>query len=196
MDTTDAIVVGAGVVGLAVARALSARGLETLVIERHPRAGSETSSRNSGVIHSGIYYPPGSLKARLCVRGRDLLYGYCQERGIAHQRCGKLIVAGEAQVDALRALHARGIQNGVSDLQLLTAAEANRLEPQVRCAAALLSPSTGIVDVHEYLVALIADVEASGGMIAYRSTVERIEVAGEDLLVRVSSDVDTTELLC
>ena len=127
MDSVDVAVIGAGVIGLAVARSLARQGLETLVLERHPRPGQETTSRNPGVIHSGIYYPTGSLKARMCVRGRDLLYRLCEERGIAHKRCGKVIVASQFQIPALRALHERAVANGVTDLAMLTAEEVNRL---------------------------------------------------------------------
>jgi L-2-hydroxyglutarate oxidase LhgO len=132
MDTIEAIVIGAGVVGLAVARALARQGVETIVLERHDRPGQETTSRNSGVIHSGIYYPTGSMKALMCVRGRNQLYAFCAERGIAHNRCGKIIVAGEAEVPALRALQAKAIANGVSDLVMLDRQQVRELEPQVR----------------------------------------------------------------
>jgi L-2-hydroxyglutarate oxidase LhgO len=131
------------------------QGMETLVFERHARPGAETTSRNSGVIHSGIYYPAGSLKATLCVQGRELLYSFCEARGIAHQRCGKIVVAGESQVGALDALYKRGIGNGVVDLELLDRSQVAQLEPAVACAAGLLSPSTGIIDVHELLLALL-----------------------------------------
>jgi L-2-hydroxyglutarate oxidase LhgO len=196
MDSTDVVVVGAGVVGLAVARALAQRGLETLVLERHERPGQETTSRNSGVIHSGIYYPTGSLKARLCVRGRQRLYEYCEARGIAHQRCGKLIVAPEAQVPALRTLQQRAIANGVNDLTLLDSAQVRELEPEVRCAAGLLSPSTGIVDAHELLLALIADLEASGGALVLRTRVEAARATGGGFAVTYSSEDATSEIEC
>ncbi|HEX4972795.1 MAG TPA: NAD(P)/FAD-dependent oxidoreductase [Steroidobacteraceae bacterium] len=196
MDATDVVVVGAGVVGLAVARALAQRGLETLVLERHERPGQETTSRNSGVIHSGIYYPTGSLKARLCVRGRQRLYEFCEQRGIPHQRCGKLIVAPEAQVAALRSLHERAIANGVDDLTLLDAAQVRELEPEVRCAAGLLSPSTGIVDAHELLLALIADLEASGGALVLRTRVESARATGAGFVVTYSSEDSTSEIEC
>lgn len=189
-DSTGAVVIGAGVVGLAVARELARSGLETLVLDRHRAPGQETSSRNSGVIHSGIYYPRDSLKASLCVRGRDLLYAYCEERGISHRRCGKLIVAQEPQVGALAALRQRGLENGVSDLEWLSAAEVAELEPAVRCAAALHSPSTGIIDVHEYLLALQADLEADGGVIAFDTQfLSAMPVAGGfHLVVRTGNE--------
>lgn len=196
METVDVVVVGAGVVGLAVARALALHGLQTLVCERGARPGEETSSRNSGVIHSGIYYPYGSLKARLCVRGRELLYDYCRERDIAHRRCGKLIVASAAQTAALHGLHARALQNGVTDVSLLTAAEATALEPEVRCAAAMWCPSTGIIDVHEYLLALIADIERADGSLVLRATVLEAEAVEQGFLVRIESGEAISELRC
>jgi L-2-hydroxyglutarate oxidase LhgO len=186
MDTIEAIVIGAGVVGLAVARALARQGVETIVLERHDRPGQETTSRNSGVIHSGIYYPTGSMKALMCVRGRNQLYAFCADRGIAHNRCGKIIVAGEAEIPALRALQAKAIANGVSDLVMLDGQQVRELEPQVRCAAGLLSPSTGIVDVHELLLALIADLEASGAALVLQSRVEEAEVTHDGFVLTVA----------
>lgn len=196
MDSIEAVVVGAGIVGLAIARALAQRGLETLVLERNARPGEETTSRNSGVIHSGIYYPTGSLKARLCVRGRDLLYEFCERRDIAHQRCGKIIVAAESQRAALQALHQRGLANGVTDLQLLDAAAARQLEPQVVCDTALLSPSTGIVDVHELLFAYSADLEGQGGAVVLQTCVESIEVRKPGFVVVARSGDSISELHC
>ncbi|WP_428419788.1 NAD(P)/FAD-dependent oxidoreductase [Methylibium sp.] len=176
MEQVDAVVVGAGVVGLAIGRALAQRGLETLVLEAETAIGTGTSSRNSEVIHAGLYYPTGSLKARLCVAGNAALYAYCAERGIAHRRCGKLIVAtSEAQRPALQALQRRGVENGVGDLQPLSRAEALSLEPALACTEALLSPSTGIVDSHGLMLALQGDLEAAGGVVALASRVERIE---------------------
>jgi L-2-hydroxyglutarate oxidase LhgO len=196
MDSTDVVVIGAGVVGLAVARACAQQGWETLVLERHERPGQETTSRNSGVIHSGIYYPTGSLKARLCVRGRQRLYELCAARDIPHQRCGKLIVAPEAQVPALRMLHQRAIANGVDDLTLLDGAQVRELEPEVSCAAGLLSPSTGIVDAHELLLALIADLEASGGALVLRTRFESARATGAGFVVTYGSDASTDEIEC
>jgi L-2-hydroxyglutarate oxidase LhgO len=197
MDTIEAIVIGAGVVGLAVARALARQGIETIVLERHDRPGQETTSRNSGVIHSGIYYPTGSMKALMCVRGRNQLYAFCADRGIAHNRCGKIIVAGEAEVPALRALQAKAIANGVSDLVMLDRQQVRELEPQVRCAAGLLSPSTGIVDVHELLLALIADLEASGGALVLQSRVEEAEVTQDGFVLTVTDgDGSTSTVAC
>jgi len=171
-DHVGTVVVGAGVVGLAAARALALRGHDVIVIERHSRVGEETSSRNSGVIHSGIYYPSGSLKARLCVRGRAMLYQYCMTRDIPHRRCGKLIVAQERQVSRLRALMEAGLRNGVSDLQWLDADEAREFEPEVRCSSAIWSPSTGILDVHGYMDALQADIDSFGGVVVFDTELE------------------------
>jgi len=172
MEHADCIVIGAGVVGLAVARRLGLAGIETLVVEREAVHGSGASSRNSEVIHAGLYYPPGSLKARLCVSGREQLYRYCATRGIAHRRCGKLVVAtSDAERPTLQRYFDTACRNGVNDLAWLTAAEVAALEPAVRCVAALWSPSTGIVSSHELMQALLADVEASGGTLACRGTV-------------------------
>lgn len=155
----DTVVIGAGVVGLAVAHALAQAGEAVWVLEAAERAGEGISSRNSGVIHAGLYYDTGSLKARLCVRGRDLLYELCARRGVPHRRCGKLVVAAEAaEVSALRALSERAASNGVR-IRWLEAAEAQRLEPALRCAAALDSPDSGIVDVPELVMTLIGGIE-------------------------------------
>jgi L-2-hydroxyglutarate oxidase LhgO len=180
MERVDCVVVGAGVVGLAVARALAMAGREAVLLEAEPAIGSATSSRNSEVIHAGLYYPAGSLKARLCLRGRDLLYGYCAEFGITHRRCGKLVVATDAtQQPALRALGERAQACGVHDLQWLDGAEAQTLEPALRCSAALLSPSTGIVDSHGLMLSLQGQAEAHGAMLALRSPLQRwMRVAG------------------
>src|SRR2546427_12601381 len=146
-EQVDAVVIGAGVAGLAIARALALGGREVIVLERESTIGTGTSSRNSEVIHAGIYYPPGSLKAKLCVAGRRALYPFLAERGIAHRRCGKLIVATDpGQISGLERLHAQAQANGVGDLRMLAAREARALEPQLACVAAPASPSTGIVD--------------------------------------------------
>jgi L-2-hydroxyglutarate oxidase LhgO len=167
MEQVDCVVVGAGVVGLAVARALALDGREVLVLEAVNAFGTGTSSRNSEVIHAGIYYAPGSLKARLCVQGRALLYDYCGERNISYRRCGKLLVATElAQVAQLQGIADQALRNGVTDLVLLSADEARKLEPALRCHAALLSPSTGIIDSHGLMLALLGDLENAGGVLA------------------------------
>ncbi|MBA3596176.1 MAG: NAD(P)/FAD-dependent oxidoreductase [Methylibium sp.] len=184
MEQVDVIVVGAGVVGLAVARTLARGGLETLVLERERAIGTGISSRNSEVIHAGLYYPSGSLKARLCVAGRHALYDYCAERGVGHRRCGKLIVAtAQAQCAPLLALERQGRANGVQDLQPLNRAQAMALEPQLECVAALLSPSTGIVDSHALMLSLQGDLERAGGVVALGTTVSSI-VAGAPHVVQ------------
>ena len=171
MNDVDCIVIGAGVVGLAVARALARAGREVVILERERQFGMHTSSRNSEVIHAGIHYVPGSLKARMCVAGRDLLYRYCAERGIEHRRCGKLTVATSAeQIAALEKIDMNARANGVN-LQWFDAAQALRAEPQLRCVAALWSPWTGIIDSHGYMQSLLADAEASGAAIAYGTQV-------------------------
>jgi L-2-hydroxyglutarate oxidase LhgO len=159
-------------VGLAVARALAQAGREVWLLEECNAIGTKTSSRNSEVIHAGIYYPQGSLKARLCVQGKQLLYSYCAERNIAHQRCGKLIVAtSDEQMGELARMQERARANGVDDLTLLNATDAQALEPALQCVAALHSPSTGIVDSHALMLSLLADVESAGGLLALNSPV-------------------------
>lgn len=176
VERVDAVVIGAGVVGLAVGRALAARGLETLVLERERAIGTGTSSRNSEVLHAGLHGAAGWLKRRLCVAGRPRLEAYCDARGVAWRRCGKLLVArGAAQRAALAELHAQGEAQGVPGLRRLTAEEARTLEPALACEAALLSPATGIVDSHGLMLALQAELEAAGGTVATGSPVERIE---------------------
>lgn len=171
MDQVECVVIGAGVVGLAVARALALAGREVMVLEAASTIGTGTSSRNSEVIHAGIYYPPGSLKARLCVQGKDQLYDYCTERGIGHRRCGKLLVATDpVQRPQLQGVVERAVRNGVHDLVMLSGAQARALEPQLCCEAALYSPSTGIVDSHALMLALQGDIENAGGMVVLNST--------------------------
>ena len=175
MQTLDSIVIGAGVVGLAAARALALEGREVVILEAADAFGTATSARNSEVIHAGLYYAPGSWKARLCVEGRQRLYAYAAERGVAHQRCGKLIVStGTGRDDALAQIQARGRACGVDDLQWLSAAQAQALEPALHCTAALLSPSTGIVDSHALMLALLGEAQDQGAMLALQSPVERI----------------------
>lgn len=162
--------IGAGVVGLAVARAFALAGREVVVLEKESTIGTGTSSRNSEVVHAGIYYPPGSLKARLCVAGRLALYPYLAERGIPHRRCGKLIVATDAgQIAGLEKLEAQAKANGVADLHMLEARAARALEPELSCVAALESPSTGIIDSHAFMLALRGEAEDHGAAIAFRS---------------------------
>lgn len=178
MEHVDCVVVGAGVIGLAVARALAQSGREVLLLEAESAIGTQTSARNSEVIHAGIYYAPGSLKARLCVQGKALLYTYCAERGVAHQACGKLIVAtSEAQVTGLQDIQARAQANGVHDLVQLNRAQALALEPALECVAALHSPSTGIIDSHALMLSLLGDLEAAGGVLALNSPLAQAECA-------------------
>ncbi len=169
MDRVDAVVIGAGVVGLAVARALAQAGREVIVLEALTLIGSGVSSRNSEVIHAGIYYPQGSLKARLCVRGRDLLYAFCATHGVEQRRCGKLVVATTpADTPKLDAIRQHAAANGVA-LQTLTRTQALALEPELDCAAALLSPESGIVDSHGLMTALLGDAEGAGAALALQS---------------------------
>ena len=188
MDELDCAVIGGGVVGLAVARALALAGREVVVLEAEGAIGTGTSSRNSEVIHAGIYYPQGSLKARLCVEGKQALYDYAAERGLPHQRCGKLIVAtSPEQVGQLEVIRAKAAANGVDDLVLLTAQQAIAMEPQLHCVAALHSPSTGIVDSHALMLSLLGDLENAGGMLALKSPIARAE-CGADAIVLVAED--------
>jgi L-2-hydroxyglutarate oxidase LhgO len=171
----ETIVIGAGVVGLAIARELALRGQDVMVLEQHDIIGSETSSRNSEVIHAGIYYPPGSLRAKLCVEGKKRLYAFCAENGVEHKAITKLLVAtNEAQVPKLRAIRETAIKNGVHDLVPLTGEEARKLEPEVFCVEAMLSPSTGIVDSHGFMVALQGHAEANGAQVVLNTPVIRI----------------------
>lgn len=177
-EMVDCVVVGAGVVGLAVARALALQGREVLVLEAADAIGTGISSRNSEVIHAGLYYPTGSLKARLCVRGKEMLYAYCTERGVPHRRCGKLLVAtSAAQLASVESIQARARANGVLDLQWLSRDEAQALEPALACVGALHSPSTGIVDSHAFMLALQGDLEHAGGLVALNSPLARAQCA-------------------
>lgn len=175
MDEVGAIIVGAGVVGLAIARALARAGHEVMILEREQQFGTITSARNSGVIHAGLYYPDGSLKAELCVEGRQRLYDFCERRGVAHRRCGKLIIAAsEEELPALDVIMARGAVAGVKDLVRLDAAEARALEPALACAGAIHSPSSGIVDQHGLMLALLGEAEAHGAMLVCDAPVATI----------------------
>lgn len=185
-SAVDCVVAGAGVVGLAIARALALKGRDVLVLEATGLVGSETSARNSEVIHAGIYYAPGTLKARLCVSGRAALYAYCAERGLPHRRCGKLIVAtSPAETDRLAAIDAHARACGVTDLASLTGAQARALEPALKAEAALLSPSTGIVDSHALMLAYRGDLEDAGGMIAFNAPILRGEVTAQGIVLDV-----------
>lgn len=180
MDRVECLVIGAGVVGLAVARALAMAGREVVVLEREKLIGSGVSSRNSEVIHAGLYYPAGSLKARLCVRGRELLYAYCGERGLPHRRCGKLLVAtSDDELPRLGAIAERAHANGVHDLQRLSAAEALAMEPALHTLGALWSPSSGIVDSHALMTSLLGDAENAGALLALDSPFASARREGE-----------------
>jgi L-2-hydroxyglutarate oxidase LhgO len=192
MDQVDCVVIGAGVVGLAVARALALRGREVIVLEAADAIGTGTSSRNSEVIHAGIYYTPGSLKAQLCVQGKNLLYRYCAERGVDYKRCGKLLVAtSEPQLAHLAGIIDKARLNGVDDLVLLTRDQARHLEPQLECVAAIHSPGTGIVDSHALMLALQGDLEHAGGIVVLNTAVEHARQAYPAINMVVS---DGTEL--
>jgi len=194
-DRVDAVVIGAGVVGLAVGRALAQSGREVIVLERNARIGEGISARNSEVIHAGLYYPEDSLKARLCVRGRGLLYAYCRDKGVAHARCGKLIVAiSDAQLERLEALRCQALANGVDDIEPLTPAQVRAREPLIDCAAGLSSPSTGIVDSHGLMLALQGDIEAAGGTVAVMSEFLRGSIGDRAIGLTVSSGGKTSEL--
>jgi L-2-hydroxyglutarate oxidase LhgO len=186
VDEVEAVVVGAGVLGLAVARALALAGREVIVLERAYTIGFETSSRNSEVIHGGLYYEAGSLKATSCVAGRHRLYAYCRDHRVAHAATGKLIVAtSEAEIAGLDKIAGAARANGVDNLEWLTASQAQRLEPQLRCVAALLSPSTGIIDSHGLMLAYQGDAEEAGTVIAFRAPVisGRVRDGGFELAV-------------
>lgn len=186
MERVDVVVIGAGVVGLAIARALALRGREVLILEAAERFGSGVSSRNSEVIHAGIYYPRGSLKARLCVAGRDRLYDFCSEHGVAHRRCGKLIVASsESQLAELGRIRGAALANGV-ELVPLGRAEALALEPELRCAAALHSPLTGIIDAHAYMLALLGQAESRGALLVCDSAVTALGLEPDGFLIAVN----------
>jgi len=188
METVECVVVGGGLIGLAIARQLAMSGRETVVLERHGAIGEETSSRNSEVIHAGIHYVAGSLKAITCVQGRRSLYEYCASRGVPFRRCGKLIVAtNERQVANLDHIRDAGRRNGVDDLVELDETQIRNLEPDLRCVAALLSPSTGILDTHSFMLALLADAERHGAMLVLHAALVAAEAAdgGWDL---ISSD--------
>lgn len=189
MEKLDAIVIGAGVVGLAVARALALAGREVVILESEDAIGTHTSSRNSEVIHAGIYYPKGSLKARSCVAGKELLYAYCVSHGVPHRRCGKLIVAtDEKQRDELNNIQAKAHANDVTDVVWLSRTQALALEPELHCVAALYSPSTGIVDSHALMLAYLGDAEAGGAMLALKSPFVGAEAVANGFVLHVGDE--------
>ena len=196
MEEVDCVVVGAGVVGLAAARALAMAGREVIILEAAEGIGTETSSRNSEVIHAGIYYPANSLMARFCVAGRRRLYAYCAEKGVPHINCGKLIVATSAQEDGMLAgIKQRAETNGVEGMRVLTAAEAIALEPNLVCTSALLSPATGIIDSHTYMVALQGDAENAGAVAVFFSPMLGGRVTGRGIEIDVGG-ADPMTLRC
>jgi L-2-hydroxyglutarate oxidase LhgO len=170
MERVDCVVVGAGVIGLAIAREMALQGRETILLEREKAFGTVSSARNSEVIHAGIYYPKGSLKARLCVEGNRLLYEYCRSHQVTTAQYGKLIVAtDQTQIDDLRAILYKAQNNGVPDIKLISGDQAKAMEPNLQCVAALLSATTGVVDSHAYMLSLLGGFEDAGGMVAYQS---------------------------
>jgi L-2-hydroxyglutarate oxidase LhgO len=194
-ENVDCVVIGAGVVGLAVGRALAQSGREVIVLDGNAGIGEETSSRNSEVIHGGLYYPSGSLKARLCVSGKQMLYEYCEARQVPYKRCGKLIVATDAsQLDRLKSLAAQASRNGVNDIERLDAAEIKRREPAVEGIAGLWSPSTGIIDSHALMLALQGDMEAAGGIVATQTSVRAIHVGDDAVHLTIESGGEQSEL--
>jgi L-2-hydroxyglutarate oxidase LhgO len=187
VEQVDVVVVGAGVVGLAVARSLALDGRDVLVLERAAQIGSGISSRSSEVIHAGIYYPPGSQKARHCVRGRQWLYRYLQDRGVAHRQTGKLIVANTPQqLMGLPDIVQRAAANGVTDLRQIDRAQARELEPALECLGAVLSPSTGILDSHALMLALQGDLEQAGGTVVCRSEVNHLRARSDAIEVHMA----------
>jgi L-2-hydroxyglutarate oxidase LhgO len=193
MDKVECVVIGAGVVGLAIARRLALAGLEVVVLEAAEGIGTATSSRNSEVIHAGIYYPADSLMARMCVAGKHALYDYCREHGIPHRNCGKLIVATTPSETAkLQSIKAHAEANGVLDMQILGGEAARGLEPALNCDAALLSPSTGIIDSHAYMLALRGDAEAAGAAYAFHAPLLRAKTVPDGFELDVGGDAPMT----
>ena len=193
MEHVDAVVIGAGVVGLAVARALAMAGVETIVVESADMIGTGTSSRNSEVIHAGIYYPTGSVKATTCVAGKAMLYAYAEEKGVPYRRCGKLIVAtSEAQNKTLEQIKAKAAANGVDDLTWLGPDEVRALEPEVACTGALLSPSTGIIDSHSLMLAYQGDAEDHGAFLAFNAPLQEGRITDEGFVLEIGGEAPMT----
>src|SRR6201995_2129446 len=193
MDKVECVVIGAGVIGLAIARGLALAGREVIVLEAAEGIGTVTSSRNSEVIHAGIYYKAGSLMARFCVNGKRALYEYCRSHGIPHRNCGKLIVATTPkETEKLQSIREHAAANGVSDMQVLSGAAARALEPALNCDAALLSPSTGIIDSHSYMLALRGDAEACGAAYAFHTPLLRARAAADRIELDAGGDAPVT----
>jgi len=191
-DSIECVVVGAGVVGLAVARALALAGHEVLLLEAETHPGTMTSARNSGVIHAGLYYTPGSFKARFCVAGNRALYAYCNARGVEHHNCGKLIIAnGDEEEQVLLHLLERAQLNDVDGVRLISGTEVHKLEPEIRSTAALFCPTSGIVDQHPYMLALQGDMENAGGTLVCDCRVESLRRSGNGFLVKTAGDSAT-----
>src|ERR1700678_4195714 len=193
MEKVECVVVGAGVIGLAIARRLAQAGREVIILEAAEGIGTVTSSRNSEVIHAGIYYPAGSLMARTCVSGKRALYQYCGDHGVPHRNCGKLIVATTPKETAkLQSIRAHAEANGVLDLQHLSGEAARALEPALNCDAALLSPSTGIIDSHAFMLALRGDAEAAGAALAFHSPLRGAKASGGRIELDVGGNAPIT----
>ncbi|MEK6244852.1 MAG: NAD(P)/FAD-dependent oxidoreductase [Pseudomonadota bacterium] len=196
MDSVECVVVGAGIVGLAIARALACAGREVVILEAEDAIGTHASSRNSEVIHAGIYYPKGSLKARACVEGRHRLYEYCAEHGVPHKRCGKLIVAtNESQISELKGIQNKAHENGVADVVQIEASEATAMEPALHCVAALHSPSTGIIDSHALMLAYLGDAEAAGAMLALKSPLGKAFISEQGFELQIEETRIRTKIL-
>jgi L-2-hydroxyglutarate oxidase LhgO len=186
VERVEAVVIGAGIVGLAIARALAIAGREVVILEAEDAIGTHTSSRNSEVIHAGIYYPKGSLKASSCVCGRALLYEYCESHGVPHRRCGKLIVAtDDKQLEELKSIKAKAHANGVTDVDFISREKALVWEPELHCVAALHSPSTGIIDSHALMLAYLGDAQARGAMLALKSRLSKVGVRNDGFELHV-----------
>ena len=196
-DFIDTVVVGAGVVGLAVARQLALDGHQVMVLEKHKRFGEGVSSRNSEVIHAGIYYPQGSLKAELCVQGKQKLYEYCSERNVSHRNIGKIIVATSTEEEPeLDKIRQKASSNGVDDLYYLTGHQLGELEPNISATQALMSPSTGIIDIHSLMTSLLADLEAHDGILACHADVRSIHQTGSGFEIETSIQGESYKLSC
>jgi L-2-hydroxyglutarate oxidase LhgO len=192
METADCVVVGAGVVGLAVARAMARKGREVLILEAEDAFGTVTSARNSEVIHAGIHYPHGSLKERLCVMGRDMMYSFCDAYGVTYRRSTKLVIAAdESEIPELRSLQEHAAKGGVY-MTWLPGEDANRIEPNLHCAAALHSPLTGIIDSHGFMLAVLGDAEAHGAVLAVKAPVTGGRVDGDQVVIEVGGDAAMT----